>query len=240
MENKTFGGVVVDALLGPSSFFDLEGLPHRELFEVEFVWQILGKRLKEYMGGLSYGQVEGKVEEGAQLLSSAVTIGRGSVVESGAVIKGPVWIGENCQIRSHAYIREYTLIMDGVIIGHATETKGSVFLPYSAAPHFNYVGDSILGRNVNLGAGTILSNLKNVNEEIVLKIFGNTYATGLRKFGAILGDGTKTGCNSVLNPGALVGKQCIIYPLTSLAKGYYPDRTIIKLRQQQEQAKLEL
>lgn len=221
-------------MLSPSSFFDLKDLPHGELFDVEFVWQVLGKRLQHYLENLTHWRIHGEVQDGAAIFSDHIYIGEGTIVEPGAVIKGPVWIGENCLIRSHAYVREYTLVMDNAMVGHASETKGAILLPNSAAPHFNYVGDSVLGRSVNLGASTILSNLKNVNEAVVMDIEGKSYDTGLRKFGAILGDGTKTGCNSVFNPGCVLGKDCIVYPLTSVKKGYYKDKTLVKLRQSQE------
>ncbi len=220
--------------LSPQDFFDLSQVPFSDFFQTTYVWELLGKKLKEFFQEMDGWKILGKVSSQASLESSHIYIGEGTVVEAGAVIKGPVWIGKNCVIRSHAYVREYTLAMEGALIGHATETKGSILLPGAQAPHFNYVGDSILGRKVNLGAGTILSNLKNINEEIHLEIEGTQYSTGLRKFGAILGDGVKTGCNSVLNPGTIVGPNSIIYPLTSVKKGYYPPNHILKLRQTQE------
>jgi len=115
-------------------------------------------------------------------------------------------------------------------------------LPGAHAPHFNYVGDSILGRRVNLGAGTKLSNLTVISVKdqltgkrpaIMLPIDGTVYDTGLAKLGAIMGDDAQTGCNSVLNPGVLLGPRCLVYPNASLPKGFYPADTIIKLRQKQ-------
>lgn len=130
--------------------------------------------------------------------------------------------------------------MPGAILGHASEAKNSLFLPKSTAPHFSYVGDSILGHRVNLGAGTKLSNLGILSEKdkvtgkrpsIHLTINGTDYDTGLAKLGAILGDDAQTGCNSVLNPGCLIGRETLVYANASLRKGYYPPRSIIKLRQ---------
>ena len=126
------------------------------------------------------------------------------------------------------------------ILGHASEAKNSVFLENAHAPHFAYVGDSILGNNTNLGAGTKLSNLTLISEKdkesgirptIKLHIDGREYDTGLAKFGAILGDGTQTGCNSVLNPGCVIGKRSLVYANMSLRKGYYPAESVMKLRQ---------
>jgi NDP-sugar pyrophosphorylase family protein len=169
-----------------------------------------------------------------------VHISEGTIVEPGAYIVGPTYIGRNCEIRHNAYIRGSVLIGDECVIGNSTEIKHSVLLDGSAAPHFNYVGDSILGSGVNLGAGTKLSNLPIVSEKapngkrptIFIPLSdGKSIDTGLPKLGAILGDGVQTGCNSVLNPGCIVGRNSWIYPNISLPKGAYPPDTIIKLKQ---------
>jgi bifunctional UDP-N-acetylglucosamine pyrophosphorylase/glucosamine-1-phosphate N-acetyltransferase len=149
-------------------------------------------------------------------------------------------------VRHGAFVRENVIMLAGSVLGHAGEAKNSLFLPGAHAPHFNYVGDSILGRGVNLGAGTKLSNLTVLSEKdpetgrrptIVLSWNGQTVDTGLAKLGAILGDGTQTGCNAVLNPGALVGPRSLIYANLSLRKGIYPADTIIKLRQTTEEVR---
>ena len=138
-------------------------------------------------------------------------------------------------------MRENVIILSGAMLGHASEAKHSLFLPNAHAPHFNYVGDSILGQGVNLGAGTKLSNLTLVSVKdpvtgkrptLDLHIDGNVYDTGLAKLGAILGDNTQTGCNAVLNPGCVIGQDSLVYANLSLRKGYYPPNSIIKLRQQ--------
>jgi NDP-sugar pyrophosphorylase family protein len=165
--------------------------------------------------------------EGAHLLDKNIFIGPGSVVEPGVVIKGPTYIGANCEIRHGAYIRGSVLLGNGSIVGHATEVKNSIFLDGAHAPHFAYVGDSILGNRVNLGAGTRLANVKLNRAHVVVKVADNSYDTGLRKFGAVVGDGVQTGCNAVLNPGTLLGPGCMVYALT-LLRGYYPANTIIK------------
>ena len=181
--------------------------------------------------------------EGAWIGDGDIVIGPGTVVEPGAYIQGPTIIGANCEIRHGAYIRGQAVIGDGCIVGNASEVKNSILLPGAHCPHFNYVGDSILGRRVNLGAGTKLSNLA-VNSAkdpatgkrptIQLSIDGELYDTGLAKMGAILGDDTQTGCNSVLNPGVLVGRRTLIYPNASVSKGYCPKDSIVKLRQTQK------
>jgi UDP-N-acetylglucosamine diphosphorylase / glucose-1-phosphate thymidylyltransferase / UDP-N-acetylgalactosamine diphosphorylase / glucosamine-1-phosphate N-acetyltransferase / galactosamine-1-phosphate N-acetyltransferase len=136
--------------------------------------------------------------------------------------------------------------MAGSVLGHASEAKNSLFLPGAHAPHFNYVGDSILGHQVNLGAGTKLSNLTVLSEKdpetgkrptITLSWQGEQLDTGLAKLGAILGDGVQTGCNAVLNPGSLVGPRSLIYANLSLRKGIYPADTIIKLRQETQEVR---
>jgi len=235
--------------LAPADFFDLSEEAHAELFEeVTFVWEALS-RLRAYLARLVGGkghQIFGTVATGAFLApGDDIYIGPGAVVEPGASIAGPAYIGPDAHVRHGAYIRGNALIAAGAIVGHATEVKNSILLSGAYAPHFNYVGDSILGRGVNLGAGTKLSNLTVVSvkdpatgQRPTLKILigGEVFDTGLAKLGAILGDGAQTGCNSVLNPGVLIGPRSLVYANASLPKGYYPADTIIKLRQTFEYA----
>ncbi len=169
---------------------------------------------------------------GSNLMDDAIYIGKNTVVESGALIKGPTIICDNTEIRQGAYIRGEVLIGNDCVVGHTTEIKSSVMLGGSKAGHFAYIGDSILGK-VNLGAGTKLANLKMVSSPIILEVEGVKYETGLRKFGAILADGVETGCNSVTTPGALLGKDVLLYP-NGTARGYYPPKKIIKVKQTQE------
>jgi len=165
---------------------------------------------------------------GSILFDDNISIGEGTVVEPGALIKGPTIIGRNTEVRQGAYIRGDCLVGDRCVVGHTTEMKSAVMLNNAKAGHFAYIGDSILGNNVNLGAGTKLANLKIIGSEINLKIEGKMYKTGLRKFGAILGDDVETGCNSVTNPGTLLGKTSIVYPNANVKSGYHPPRSIIK------------
>jgi len=166
---------------------------------------------------------------GAVFMDYEIYIGRGNVIESGALIKGPTIINDNNEIRQGAYIRGNVIIGNKCVIGHTTEMKTAVMLGGSKAGHFAYIGDSILGK-VNLGAGTKLANLKIIESKIILNIKGKKYETGLRKFGAIFGDGVETGCNSVSAPGSLLGRDVLLYPNTT-ARGYYPPNTVIKLKQ---------
>lgn len=169
---------------------------------------------------------------GANLMDDDIYIGKNSVVESGALIKGPTIILDHTEIRQGAYIRGESLIGNDCVVGHTTEIKSSVMLGGSKAGHFAYIGDSILGR-VNLGAGTKIANLKITGSQVVLQINGQKYETGLRKFGAILADGVETGCNSVTTPGSLLAKDVLLYP-NGTARGYYPPQKIIKVKHVQE------
>ncbi|NLY44268.1 MAG: glucose-1-phosphate thymidylyltransferase [Clostridiaceae bacterium] len=169
---------------------------------------------------------------GAALMDDNIAIGKGTVVEPGALIKGPTIIGNKTEIRQGAYIRGDALIGNNCVVGHTTEIKSSVMLGGSKAGHFAYIGDSILGK-VNLGAGTKLANLKIFESEVVLKIDGKTYETGLKKFGAILADGVETGCNSVTTPGTILSRNVLLYPNTT-ARGYYPPNKVVKIKQCQE------
>jgi len=165
---------------------------------------------------------------GAYFLSLDVFVGPGSVVEPGALLTGPTIIGARCEIRQGAYIRGHCLVGDGCVVGHTTEMKHSVMLNGAKAGHFAYIGDSILGNRTNLGAGTKLANLKIVDTPVSVSVQGRRYDTGLRKFGAVVGDDSETGCNSVTNPGTLLGRRCRVCPCLSVKGGYYPDRSIIR------------
>lgn len=144
-----------------------------------------------------------------------VRLGRGSVVEPGAVVKGPAWIGEDCQIRAGAYLRENVVVGNGVVLGNSCEFKNCVLFDEAEIPHFNYVGDSIVGHRGHLGAGVILSNVR-LDRQPVKVAFddGERVDTGLRKFGAIVGDHAEIGCNAVISPGSILGRGSVIYPCT--------------------------
>lgn len=169
---------------------------------------------------------------GAALMDTEIEIGKGSVIEPGALIKGPVIIGDSTEVRQGAYLRGNVLVGDRCVVGHTTEMKSSVMLGGSKAGHFAYIGDSILGE-VNLGAGTKLANLKVVDSQVVLRIKGKLYETGLRKFGAIMGDGVETGCNTVTSPGTVLSPGTVTYPNATVS-GYYTTDMILKVRQDQE------
>lgn len=165
---------------------------------------------------------------GAILMGDRIALGRGILIESGAMIKSPAIIGDCCEIRQAAYLRGYCLAGKRCVLGHATEIKHSIFLNDAKAGHFAYLGDSILGTDANLGAGTKFANLKMVPGNIVIHHEKNKYDTGRRKFGAILGDGCQTGCNSVTNPGTIFGKKCLLMPNTTSRSGYHPPKSLVR------------
>ncbi|GBC97819.1 Bifunctional protein GlmU [bacterium HR17] len=222
----------MDERLTPQHYFDLSEFAHRDLFAgVQRVWEVI-PRIGDYVRAIVTPDIRGTVMDGA-FVSGQVFVGEGTVVEPGACIFGPAYIGKNCTVRSGAYVRGDVVTGDGVVLGHASEFKNCVLMDGAQCPHFNYVGDSILGRRSHLGAGVIVSNLKISRDEIVVRLGDTEYPTGLQKFGVILGDESEIGCNAVINPGTLVGRGCLAYPLTSL-RGYYPPRSVIKLRQHLE------
>ena len=199
-----------------SDYFDPQGQGHEELFAgVNHIWDVLPKIAGYLKKNLPKGS-KGKLL-GSPVIGDNVFLGEGTVVEPGAYIQGPAWIGANCQIRHGAYLRENVIAGDGCVLGNSSEFKNCVLLAGAHAPHFNYVGDSLVGRDVNLGAGVILSNYRLDGMPIRVRLAGKVYETGLRKFGAIIGDGAAIGCNSVLNPGSLVLKNARVLPGTILS-----------------------
>ena len=164
--------------------------------------------------------------KGFQKFGEGVIIGEGVEIDKSALILAPTVIEKGAKIRKDAYIRGSVFIGEGAVVGHATEVKNSILMSRAEAPHFNYVGDSILGSRAHLGAGVILSNLKGDRSDVI--IHGRSdHITKRRKLGAILGDGAEIGCGSVLNPGSVIGKGSQVYPLTSF-RGVLPPFHIAK------------
>jgi NDP-sugar pyrophosphorylase family protein len=238
----------VIAMFEPEEFFNLDDAIVTQLFaDCSFVWQVLG-RLEAHISRLVDAQtiIKGEVMTGAHVSQRDVLIESGARVEPGAYILGPAYIGPGVIVRHGAFVRENVIMLEGSVLGHACEVKNSLLLKNAHAPHFNYVGDSVLGMNTNLGAGTKLSNLaltsikdpdSGQRPTITIEGDGKQYDTGLAKLGAILGDNVQTGCNAVLNPGCIVGPNTLIYPNLTLRKGYYPKNQIIKLRQSMDFSK---
>ena len=163
---------------------------------------------------------------GAVLFGDQIAIGEGVMIEGGATIKSPTVIGDHSEIRQGAYIRGNCLIGRRCVVGHATEVKHSIFLDDAKAGHFAYLGDSIIGNNTNLGAGTKCANLRFIPGDVQIMCDNTVCDTGMRKFGAILGDDVQTGCNSVTSPGTIMAKRSVLMPNTNAASGYHQKKKI--------------
>lgn len=211
-----------------SDLFDIHDFEHKAIFEGDpEPWLILSK-ISDFLRTLPLGHIKGEVSPQAYLIQpELITIEKGAIVEPGAYIHGPCWIGKNSVVRHGAYIRGNLIAGEGCVIGHDTEVKNALFLNNAHAAHFAYVGDSILGNNINLGAGTICANLRLDRKEIAIQINGKKIQTGLRKFGAMIGDQTQIGCNSVLNPGTIIGKGVVCFPTINIG-GYIPAASTVK------------
>lgn len=207
--------------------FDLSQTTHGSLFEgIGHPWEAL-KRIAGYLSqNLKPGTTGAEVHPAAHV-GPQVSIGAGTIVEPGAMIIGPAIIGAGCRIRHGAYIRENVIVGDGCVVGNSVELKHCVLFNQCQVPHFNYVGDSILGHKAHLGAGSILSNVKLDNQNVWVDFEGTPIDTGLRKFGGLIGDRAEIGCNSVLNPGSIIGRDSIVYPNVSW-RGILPKNMIAK------------
>ncbi len=191
------------------------------LFEgVRYPWEVL-PRIGPFVRSLVERGLEGYRE-----LAPGVLLGEGVTVYPTATVEGPSVIGAGTVLRPGAFLRGNVLVGEGCVIGNSTELKNCVLFPGAQVPHFNYVGDSILGRRAHMGAGTVCSNLKGDGTAVV--IHGEEeHETGLRKVGAFLGDFADVGCGAVLTPGTVIGRESRVYPLT-LARGSYPAGCIVK------------
>ena len=205
-----------------------------ERYDPAAPWELLGEPLDDILSRLPSSEIHGQISPDVHLAGDRIVICPGARIHPTAVIEGPIYIGCDAEIRPGAYLRGGVWIGDRCIVGTNTEIKRAILLPHAKAPHLNYVGDSILGADVNLGAGTILSNFRHDGGPIRIPWNGGKLDTGRRKLGAILGDGVMTGCNSVLHPGVVVGQGTQIYPGVQLRSGVYPERSVVKLKQELE------
>lgn len=207
--------------------FDLSQTEHAAIFEdCTYPWEVLA-RLGEYVR-THVRPTQHHRTAGAAHIGDNVQIGEGTVLEPGVMIVGPAIIGRNCVLRHNAYLRENCLIGDQCVIGNSCEVKNSMLFNGAQVPHFNYVGDCVLGHKAHLGAGAALSNLKLDGSTVWVEgENGQPMDTGLRKFGALLGDYTDIGCNAVLNPGSVIGRHSMVYPNLSW-RGYLPANMIAK------------
>lgn len=201
-------------------FVDLGACLHGARFQDQNPFAYVGAKLGTFVEGLldelgvgATPVVKGTVHPGAYL-SGRVYVAEGATVEPTAFVQGPCYVGPGAEVRHGAYIRGQVYVGPRAVVGHATEVKGSVFFDDAKAGHFAYVGDGILGRDVNLGAGTKLANLPLRRAEVRVKhpLTGALLGTGLKKFSAIVGDKAQTGCNSVLSPGTLLLPGTAVLP----------------------------
>jgi len=213
-------------MLTAHDLFDFEGSFIAELFEkIERPWEILAL-IKPFLEERIEPAIKGDVHPAA-VLEGQVFIDEDVHVEPGAYIQGPCWIGRGSEVRQGAYIRGSVVVGQRCVVGHATEVKNAIFLDDAKAGHFAYVGDSILGRDSNLGAGTKLANFKLDAANISLRAEGERIDTALRKMGALLGDRVQTGCNSVTSPGCIIGRESWVYANTTVPNGVYGAHQIL-------------
>lgn len=212
-----------DKLLRSTNLLDFDRTIAKPLFEkFNYPWQVLDELsdfIKELGESLDPDIYEKRGEN--------IWVAKSASVAPSAYLGGPLIICENAEIRHCAFIRGNAIIGKGAVVGNSTEIKGSVLFDGVQAPHYNYVGDSILGYKSHMGAGSITSNLKSDKSTVTVLINGERINTERKKLGAILGDNVEVGCNSVLNPGTVVGRSTNIYPLSPV-RGYVPQNSIYK------------
>ncbi len=205
------------------ALYTLEETIAKELFAgLTYPWEALPK-IKDFIIALGETLPEEKYER----REGNIWIARNAKVFPSAYIGGPAIIDEEAEIRHCAFIRGSAIVGKGAVVGNSTELKNVVLFNKVQVPHYNYVGDSILGFKAHMGAGSITSNVKSDKTLVVVKAGEETFETGLKKFGAMLGDNVEVGCNSVLNPGTVIGKNTNIYP-TSMVRGLIPPGSIYK------------
>lgn len=214
-------------MLSFESFLNIQEFAHKSLWKKgDPVWSAL-KSLKDYLKRNSLQQIEVDIPDGVFLKNpEMISIGAGTVIEPGVMIQGPCIIGKNCFISHGAYLRGNIITGDHCHIGHATEIKNSILLDHAAATHFVYLGDSILGNYVNLGAGIKCANLRLDREEVTVFFEGRKEKTGLHKFSCVVGDHVQIGCNSVINPGTIIGKESFSYPMMNISGVIHPQSQI--------------
>lgn len=205
------------------NLYNLEQTIAKDIFEgVTYPWEVLPK-IEEFIISLGKTLDKNEYEEKGE----NIWIAKSAKVAPTAYIAGPAIIGKNAEIRHCAFIRGKAIVGEGAVVGNSTELKNVILFNKVQVPHYNYVGDSILGYKSHMGAGSITSNVKSDKKLVIVKNGKEQIETGLKKFGAMLGDEVEVGCGSVLNPGTVVGKHTNIYPLSSI-RGAVPEHSIYK------------
>lgn len=204
-------------------FEDLDKTIAEDIFEgAEYPWQVLPK-IGNFI--IELGMKLPKDEY--TMVSENVWVANSATIAPTAFIGAPAIIDKDAEVRHCAFIRGNAIVGKGAVVGNSTELKNVILFDKVQVPHYNYVGDSILGYKAHMGAGSITSNVKSDKTLVTIKNGDNRVETGLKKMGAVLGDEVEVGCNSVLNPGTVVGKHTNIYPL-SMVRGYIPEKSIFK------------
>ena len=207
------------------NLFDLTNTIAAPVFEgCEYPWEVLPK-IGEFIVKLGETLPEDEYEKAGE----NVWIARSAKVFSSAYINGPCIIGKNAEVRHCAFIRGNAIVGEGAVVGNSTELKNVILFNKVQVPHYNYVGDSVLGFKAHMRAGSITSNVKSDKKLVVINNQGVKIETGLKKVGAFLGDNVEVGCGSVLNPGTVVGRESNIYPLSSV-RGVVPEKSIYKCK----------
>ena len=205
------------------NLYNLDETIASKIFEgATYPWEVLPKIeefIKELGNTLSSEEYEKRGED--------IWIAKTATIAPTAYIKGPAIIGKNAEIRHCAFIRGKAIVGEGAVVGNSTELKNVILFNKVQVPHYNYVGDSILGYKAHMGAGSITSNVKSDKKLVVVKNKEEKIETGLKKFGAMLGDNVEIGCGSVLKPGTVIGKNTNVYPLSSV-RGVVPSNSIYK------------
>ena len=190
--------------------------------DIDFPWEVLPK-IKDFITGLG----ESLSPDDYDKKGDNVWIAKSAAIAPTATINGPCIIGKDTEVRPGAFIRGNAIVGEKCVVGNSTELKNVILFNNVQVPHYNYVGDSILGTHSHMGAGSITSNVKSDKTLVVVKNGDEQIETGLKKFGAMLGDYVEVGCNSVLNPGTVIGRHCNVYPLSSV-RGVIPEGHIFK------------
>lgn len=205
------------------NLFDYSKTIAKPLFEsVQYPWEALPK-IKDFIIELGKNLDPEIYEQRGE----NIWVAKSAKVFDSAYLGGPLIICEDAEVRHCAFIRGSAIVGRGAVVGNSTELKNSILFDGVQVPHYNYIGDSILGYKSHTGAGTITSNLKSDKSLVTVMCDGEKVETGVKKFGAMLGDNVEVGCNSVLNPGSVIGRNTNIYPL-SFVRGYVPEKSIYK------------
>lgn len=206
-----------------SNLFDLNNTIAKELLErLEYPWEVFNT-LEDFIMEIGPKLPKDKFEQ----KGDNIWIARSAKVAPTASLNGPLIIDEDAEVRHCAFVRGSAIVGKGAVVGNSTELKCTLLFDKVQVPHYNYVGNSVLGFKSHMGAGSITSNLKSDKSLVTVNVDGEKVETGMKKFGAILGDCVEVGCNSVMNPGTVIGKNTNVYPL-SMVRGYVPESSIYK------------